>query len=389
MNSKKKVLFIANNLSVSGQQRYLASVLNCLDSEKNDVYLYVRRNIGGFVDEINNNVTIILNNGKRTFTKCPLCLLLAFISAVLRFFRCTKAAQRVYDRKNDFVRSKQAKREYGNYLKNYDFDVTVCFAQGYAADILQLVSSKKKYAFWFRSTGEHGRSNEKLLSFADGIITSSNNMKAVLCFLYPEYESRISVIENYIDVDKLNERANRFVPAKYPALQLCTLGRLNSVKGFDLAIKAAAVLADNGIDFEWCFIGDDTQGQDLMSLIKLYNVEDKISVKGKMENPYPYIKLCDIYVQPSREESFGVSIREAQALLKPVVATKTIASIEHIADGLTGLVTEPDEYSLAMGILKYYNDNKLVENIVQNLSFTDFAESKNLFESAWRKISEN
>ena len=50
-------------------------------------------------------------------------------------------------------------------------------------------------------------------------------------------------------------------------------------------------------------------------------MEDKVIILGKRENPYPYIKACDLYVQPSRYEGKCVTVREAQMLGKPVVIT--------------------------------------------------------------------
>ncbi len=43
---------------------------------------------------------------------------------------------------------------------------------------------------------------------------------------------------------------------------------------------------------------------------------------GKQINPYPYIKACDVYVQPSRYEGKAVTVREAQILGKSVAITR-------------------------------------------------------------------
>ena len=55
--------------------------------------------------------------------------------------------------------------------------------------------------------------------------------------------------------------------------------------------------------------------------IKESGMEDEVIILGKKANPYPYIKKCDIYIQPSRYEGKAVTVLEAQMLGKPVVIT--------------------------------------------------------------------
>jgi len=89
-------------------------------------------------------------------------------------------------------------------------------------------------------------------------------------------------------------------------------------------------------------------------------------------NPYPYIRCADLYVQPSRFEAFGLTIREAQVLAVPVLSTRTDGSAELISDGETGLLCESDADSIAAAIIRLYNAPKLRESIQAELQNHDF-----------------
>ena len=61
-------------------------------------------------------------------------------------------------------------------------------------------------------------------------------------------------------------------------------------------------------------------------------MQEHVIILGKKENPYPYIKACDLYIQPSRYEGKCVSVVEAQILRKPVVITDYITSGSQLKD---------------------------------------------------------
>ena len=69
-------------------------------------------------------------------------------------------------------------------------------------------------------------------------------------------------------------------------------------------------------------------------------MEKHFVLAGKQMNPYPYIKACDIYVQPSRYEGKAVTVREAQILGKPVVITRFPTSSSQLEEGVDGIIIQ-------------------------------------------------
>ena len=94
---------------------------------------------------------------------------------------------------------------------------------------------------------------------------------------------------------------------------------------------------------------------------------------GKKENPYPYIKACDLYVQPSRYEGKCVTVREAQTLGKPVVITRYATSKNQLEDGVDGVIVPMDNEGCAAGIAALLRDFKQMELLSQACRSRDYS----------------
>ena len=104
--------------------------------------------------------------------------------------------------------------------------------------------------------------------------------------------------------------------------KILTVGRLSDKKGQDLAIQAAELLKNANVDFVWYFVGDGETKNLLSKMILELHLENNVVLLGGRSNPYPYFENCDIYVQPSRSEGFGISLAEAKLFGKPIMDEK-------------------------------------------------------------------
>ena len=101
-------------------------------------------------------------------------------------------------------------------------------------------------------------------------------------------------------------------------------------------------------------------------------MEDHVIILGKRSNPYPYIKACDIYVQPSRYEGKSVTVREAQMLCKPVVVTNYPTASSQIKDGVDGVIVPLDNAGCAKGLARVIMDEHLQQQLVAYLQTHDY-----------------
>lgn len=107
-------------------------------------------------------------------------------------------------------------------------------------------------------------------------------------------------------------------------------------------------------------------------MIRKNHLENDFILTGAKDNPYPYMKQCDLYVQPSHMESFGLTMAEAQICGATIVATDTAGARTLIENGKNGVITDNNCAALADGIYDMYSDFEKRERIALNAKNIDF-----------------
>lgn len=176
-------------------------------------------------------------------------------------------------------------------------------------------------------------------------------------------EKNVIVIYPGIDLEKFNpEKVNlkeiKKIKEKFDLNNkkiILSVGRIVKIKGFDLVIKALPEIKKHVFNIVYLIIGKGEFQKELKNLIEELNLKKDVIFVGEIEKPekiIPYYFLSDLYVGPSRvlkyhrykhKESFGTVFLEAQAMGKPVVATKTGGINEAVSDGQTGLLVPPED----------------------------------------------
>ncbi len=129
------------------------------------------------------------------------------------------------------------------------------------------------------------------------------------------------------------------------------LGRLHDQKGFDILVRAAAVLRDQGIGFHLRIGGEGEDRGKLEGLIRDFDLGDRIELAGWISPPGPFLADLDLFVVPSRYEPFGLVVIEAMAAGTPIVASALEGPQEVLADGRFGrLVASEDPEALARAL---------------------------------------
>jgi glycosyltransferase involved in cell wall biosynthesis len=102
-------------------------------------------------------------------------------------------------------------------------------------------------------------------------------------------------------------------------------------------------------------------------------LEDQVIILGKKINPYPYMKACDIYVQPSRYEGKAVTVREAQILGKPVLITNFPTAKSQLEDGVDGMICPLSIDGVVDGIKTLIYDKELREKLVSTAAARNYS----------------
>lgn len=382
---KRKVLFVVHQLNLGGVQKALISALNALDYSKNEVTLYVRKNRTDLLPQVNRNVsTIIINQDTTKYYRKPYVVCLQLL---LKIKNSPKTKQKL----NDYIISSQMRYEKEHYFSDdVEYDLAISYIQSYTAKFVdENVKAKRKVMFYHGSTDEFHEVNEKAMQHFEKIYCVSKGAQKAVQGFYPQFAKKIDCLENYVDAENVRQKANEFVP-NYPKdkLILCSCGRITPVKGYDLAVGAAEILKQNGLEFKWYFVGDGVDRPKIETLISEKQLDDYIEITGLQGDPYPYIKNCDIYVQPSYEEAYGLTIIEAQILGKTVVSTSTIGGQSIIHDGENGVICDINAEAIAQKINIMCQDIDMQEAIINNLAKINYSKDYQRFREEWKKLLE-
>ena len=154
---------------------------------------------------------------------------------------------------------------------------------------------------------------------------------------------------------------------------ICCVARLEHNKGqHDLVLAAAQIeLAAIKTQIRYLLIGNDplveqTYFHELQQLAREKQISDRFVFTGFQPNASDLVSGFDIFVLPSYREAMPMSILEAMAAAKPVVATNVNGIPEVVVDGITGFLVPPgDPNALAEAILKLLRDPELAHNMGQ------------------------
>ncbi|WP_020616876.1 glycosyltransferase family 4 protein [Paenibacillus daejeonensis] len=185
----------------------------------------------------------------------------------------------------------------------------------------------------------------------DGLLTVSESFRGYLA-PYLASPERVHVIPNGFD-------EKRFKPISHDNAvpQLITVCRLVPAKGLDILLRACAELKQRNYPFVLHIIGDGPIRKELEELAVELNLYDEIIFYGYMLHPEEFMPFFDIFVLPSRAESFGSVFAEAALCWLALVGTNVGGIAEQIQDGANGLLVPPeDPTALADALEKLVSD---------------------------------
>lgn len=317
----KKVLILIYSLGAGGAEKSLVNFLNSLEEKwlrDNDVLidLMLINEEGLFLEQVPKYVNIVkcpkdyqiysnpigksIRNGQMTMSG---------LYNKLNWF----AKKAIYKKQNLSVGELQWKY-YGSKLKSYSTEYDVAIAYFHSAQtyyIMNKVTAKKKVV-WIHNEYEKLGFNDSFerdfYSRADKIATISDRCVESFVKHMPEYTEKVVMVENLsseIGVRKMagNKKPEEFLNVTSPII--LTVGRVMEQKGYDFGLKALNILNKKGIKFHWYIIGARVDGEYLElidRMIEEYGLKEKVTFLGLKTNPYPYVKNCDVFFQPSRYE---------------------------------------------------------------------------------------
>lgn len=124
------------------------------------------------------------------------------------------------------------------------------------------------------------------------------------------------------------------------SFKFVTMGRLSPEKAQDKLIKAFAHIHSEFPNTKLYIIGDGQLRQSLDTLVYKLKLKDAVFLTGQLDNPFSFMKQCDVFVLSSKYEGQPMVLLEALTLKMKIVATNIVANRAALADGDYGLLTE-------------------------------------------------
>jgi glycosyltransferase involved in cell wall biosynthesis len=144
--------------------------------------------------------------------------------------------------------------------------------------------------------------------------------------------------------------------------RVISVGNIRRVKGHDIFIRAAAIVAQRFPRATFSIAGEVLEPQyfqELLMLVDSLGLADRFQFEGGVTDLPSFLAEAEIFVLPSRSEGFSNALIEAMAASLPVVATRVGGNSEAVEDGVTGLLVPPeDPNALANAMQKLLSDSE-------------------------------
>lgn len=376
---RKKVIFMVINMNIGGTERALLNMIEEMSNDKYEITILMLEKYGGFLEYIHKKVQrkyleqysemkdilnhppkeIIKNYFKKGFILKGIILLYIFL--ISKIF------------KTNSVLYKYLLKDVPKLINEYDIAVAYAGPMDFISYfVIHKITAKRKIQwihFDVTKIGFNKAFARNIYQQFDQLVVVSKQAKLKFIKMFPSLDNQTIVVHNIVSSTYIIEQANKnnLMVQNKRNLTILTVGRLSIEKGQDLAIKTLAELKRNGYRLSWYCVGDGNARNYYEKLIKKYHLQDSFILLGSKTNPYPYMKLCDIYVQPSKYEGYSMTILEAKCLCKPIICTNFTGINEQLVNGKTGLIVNNNVYELSDAIKQIINNKLLKENLTTNL----------------------
>lgn len=395
---KKRIIVVAHYLEIGGAETSLIGLLNALDYNMVDVDLFLYRHTGELLGAVPKEVSllpeipaysVVESTMKDALKSAHLGVTLARVWAKIQFAIYTRKAKPIsIDPYYSYLELALA-HVLPSLNKLGEYDLALNFI-GMPCVVLDKIKAKRKINWIHTDYGRIAVNREKeeprWLQF-DNIVSISKDVTKTFTQVFPSTSLKIVEIENILSPKLIRQHAEEFtveseICVNCDSVNILSIGRYCEAKRFEAIPQMLSIMRDASLNVHWYIIGygDDTL---INAKIEIYDVEEMITLLGKKSNPYPYIKACDIYVQPSIYEGKSVTVREAQILCKPVAITNYTTAPSQVINGIDGVIVPLDVEECAQGVIeliKNKDKQKALSEYLRTHDYGNEAEVNRIYE---------
>ncbi len=217
------------------------------------------------------------------------------------------------------------------------------------------------------SGARHWIKQRLLASAVDRYIAVSGEVEERLCQDLGVRASKVRVVRNGIRLDRFDQPSDSSLRAMLTRGNDCpvifTPARLHTQKGLTYLLEAARLVPDA----VFVLAGDGPERDRLQERARGLGVDGRVRFLGHRQDIPQLMASCDVFVLPSLYEGLPLTVLEAMAAGKPVVATAVGGTDEAVVDGVTGLLVPPaNPTQLAGAIRRLLADGALAARLAKS-----------------------
>lgn len=385
---KHTILIFSQAMELGGVERSLLGLLDSIDYDRYDVDLFLMRHSGELMPYLNPKAKLLPEIPQYASLAVPMVSLLRSGQIGVLCGRLKgKLAAKHFDKRHPGSKPSVTALTYSHKYtlsampqisdKTYDLAISFLTPHYFARERVKA----KKYAAWIH-TDYTALSFDRSAEIAmwreyDAICGVSEQVTAAFDAEFPELSHLTETVENILPKNLIERQSN--IPQskmqRENKFALLSVGRFSEQKNFDNVPDICRRLVEDGLDVKWYLIGYGGEEPLIRQKITEAGMQDRVIILGKKDNPYPYMRACDLYVQPSRYEGKAVTVREAQLLGKPVVITNYATSASQLEDGVDGVIVPMNNVGCAVGIAALLRDPARMQQLSENCAKRDYTNS--------------
>jgi glycosyltransferase involved in cell wall biosynthesis len=172
----------------------------------------------------------------------------------------------------------------------------------------------------------------------------------------------VEVISNFTNLERAEPVSRNVLDTPEDAFVISSMGRFVPRKGFDVLIRAAALLPGA---YLW-ILGSGEQEGNLRGLTEQLGLSDRVRFAGWHADPRPFVAASDCFAMASSHEPLGNVVLEAWAQKVPVVSTRSEGPSWFMQDGVDGLLVPiGDHQAFADAFHRIRNEHGLAKTLVE------------------------
>lgn len=374
---KKNIIFVSTALWIGGIESALVNLLNRIDYNKYNVTCLILYNYTDMAHRIPKECQLLIADRDKTASFNEPYKYSELFHLIEKPQNASAFRLFVWKVLCFLFKGLEA-HLYAKYIKKQmaenRFDTAIIYSDVVSETVVKGINADKYIMFYHHGAMRKVYHDKYGYKKSEKIVAVSQSQADALKVFRPQYKNKIIAINNIIDVVDIKKRSKEETDIEFGKnnFNIVSCGRLSAVKGLNFAVEAVARLVEEGYtDINWYIVGGGPIEKEIKKQIATHKMEKHIFMLGMKNNPYPYMKKCDLFIQPSLFEGYSLSIMEAKILGTPILASYAAAG-NQIENGVDGFLCDANTKSVYENLLILYKTREKLENCKKTLIDFDF-----------------